>query len=235
MKAIVPALVGQANFGRLEYLLFSNRRASWGGAFNGQAGRQAIFASIVTAIAPAMILETGTFRGTTTAFMAEADVPIITIEGNPRYYGFARMQLRRFQNVDLRLGDSRIEARRALKMYEAQAAHGPMFAYLDAHWEANLPLADELDIIFSASPDAVVMIDDFQVPDDPGYAYDNYGPGRALNIDYIESRIARFGLAPLYPTLRSSGETGRKRGCVVLVNEKHWRATFRGIQHLRFG
>lgn len=235
MRTLAPALVGQANFGRLEYLWFAKRRSSWGGAFNGQAGRQAIFAAIVEAVAPSMILETGTFRGTTTAFMAETGVPLVTVEGNPRYYGFARMQLRRLRNVDLRLGDSRTEARRALADYAAHRSRGPLLAYLDAHWEADLPLADELDIIFSACPEAVVMIDDFQVPDDPGYGFDNYGPGRALTHEYIGSIVQQFGLATLYPVMRSTEETGSKRGCVVLVADRRWRSAFQAVSQLRFG
>jgi hypothetical protein len=45
----------------------------------------------------------------------------------------------------------------------------PLFFYLDAHWNEDLPLAEEIDLIFSRSPCAVVMIDDFEVPGDPGF------------------------------------------------------------------
>jgi hypothetical protein len=36
------------------------------------------------------IIETGTHRGTTTAFMAETDIPGYTIESDAHSYGFAR-------------------------------------------------------------------------------------------------------------------------------------------------
>jgi len=36
------------------------------------------------------------------------------------------------------------------------------------------------------------MIDDFQVPDDPGYAYDDYGPGKALTPDLVDPACRRL-------------------------------------------
>jgi hypothetical protein len=60
------------------------------------------------------------------------------------------------------------------------------------------------------------MIDDFQVPDDPGYAFDSYGPAATLNLEYL-----RLGEIPevriFFPKLRSSGEAGFQRGCGVLA------------------
>jgi hypothetical protein len=92
-----------------------------------------------------------------------------------------------------------------------------LFIYLDAHWNADLPLADELDIVFNACPPAVVMVDDFQVPDDPGYGYDDYGPGQALTADYIAPAVEAFALMPFYPATPAAEERGARRGCVVLV------------------
>lgn len=71
--------------------------------------------------------------------------------------------------------------------------YGRLFAYLDAHWGEDLPLAEKLEIVFSWDSDAIVMIDDFQVPDDPGYAYDDYGPGKALTPDLVDPACRRLG------------------------------------------
>jgi hypothetical protein len=79
-----------------------------------------------------------------------------------------------------------------------------------------------VEIIFSACPNAVVMIDDFRVPDDPGYGYDDYGPGRVLDCQYLESAARRHGLVILYPALPSAEETGSRRGCVVLAKAAIW-------------
>jgi hypothetical protein len=60
------------------------------------------------------------------------------------------------------------------------------------------------------------MIDDFEVPDDHGFGYDDYGPGKALNAAYIGPLVEAHDLAVFYPSARSQEETGHRRGCAVL-------------------
>jgi len=208
--------------GRIDFYRFAERRLTWGGPFNGQAGRRAIFDALMSAVDPGFILETGTYVGTTTELLAESGLPIVTVESNARNYGFARERLRRFRNVQLRLGDSRTETLRALDLYSTALEARPLFAYLDAHWNEDLPLAEELDVVFAHCPNAVVMVDDFRVPDDPGYGYDDYGPGKALDQSYVAPAFDAYRLAVLYPVLPSAEETGQRRGCAVLANEADW-------------
>jgi len=56
------------------------------------------------------------------------------------------------------------------------------FFYLDAHWEESLPPREELDLIIREFKQFVVMIDDFEIPNDPGYGFDDYGPGKRLSL-----------------------------------------------------
>ena len=51
------------------------------------------------------------------------------------------------------------------------------------------------------------MIDDFQVPDDPGYAYDDYGPGKALTPDLVDPACRR---------LRNLGIKGSMGGVFII-------------------
>jgi hypothetical protein len=222
VKKIARRLLSESALGAIDYFRFPGRRRAWGGPFNGQAGRRAIFDAIVSTVAPALIVETGTYLGTTTELMAETGIAIVSLEGNARNFGFARMRLRRFRNVELRFGDSRIEARRVLDLHRSALKGRPLFAYLDAHWNEDLPLAEELDVVFACCPNAVVMVDDFRVPDDPGYGYDDYGRGKALDQSYIAPAVAAYRLAVLNPVLRSAEETGQRRGCAILANEEDW-------------
>src|SRR5262249_41063976 len=165
---------------------------------------------------PVAIVETGTYLGTTTELLATCGVPVHTVEANERCYGFARARFWR-GNVHVWLGDSRSGLRAILDGPLRSKPSETIFVYLDAHWEDDLPLAEELDIVFSNCPSAVVMIDDFQVPGDPGYRYDDYGSGKALTPGYIQSSCKTHNLVALYPGARSADETGARRGCVVLV------------------
>jgi hypothetical protein len=89
--------------------------------------------------------------------------------------------------------------------------------YLDAHWHSDLPLAEELRIIRDAWREYVIVVDDFQVPGDPGYHFDSYGRGKSLSITDFGAEFERCGLEWFFPARSSAEETGFKRGCVVLA------------------
>ena len=75
--------IDEVRCGMLDYHEFPELRESWGGPFNGQAHRRQMFAEIVEACKPAAIVETGTFRGVTTEFMAKfSRVPVHTVESS---------------------------------------------------------------------------------------------------------------------------------------------------------
>ena len=114
-------------------------------------------------------------------------------------------------------GDSRQALRKLFDGPLRSLRVSTIFFYLDAHWNADLPLAEELEIIFSRCPAAIVAIDDFKVPFDAGYGYDDYGPDKALTADYVTQTMHQHGLCAFYPSTPAIEETGARRGCVVLV------------------
>lgn len=192
-------------------------RETWGGPFNGQTFRQRMFAELCALVPFAAIVETGTHRGSTTAHLRRTTrVPIHSFELRPRHHGFARARLWRARDMHLHRRDSRTGI--AALAASGALRHGPVFFYLDAHWEHDLPLAEEVDLALRHCPQAVVMIDDFAVPDDPGYGFDDYGPGKTLSLDYLGSRVAP-PTAIWFPACDSRDETGFRRGCVVLARE----------------
>lgn len=187
--------------------------SNWGGPMNGQNGRRAIMRELAGYLKPSAVIETGTFRGDSTAFLADiSGSPVYSIESSKRYYLFARWRLQR-QDVHLFYGDSR----EFLKTVEI-ADNSILLIYLDAHWERDLPLPNELAIISRRWPQAVVVIDDFEVPDDAGYAFDDYGSGAALREEILPTEMESW--CRLYPRLPSSDETGAHRGCVVLASSE---------------
>ncbi len=219
--------------GAVDYLRFSGHATPFDGPFNNQLLRQEMFIALMARFTPSAIVETGTFKGTTTAFMSDAGVPVYTVEVNPRFFGFARMRLCRRRNVALRCQDSRSALRFWLDGELRQRANDTIFFYLDAHWHDDLPLAAELAIVFERCQKAIVMIDDFRVPHDDGYGYDAYGPGQALEPAYIQGVIETFGLCALYPSAPSASEGGARRGTVVLARADVHGGTLALLPHLR--
>lgn len=231
VKQFLKAVLGDIMLGMIDYYRFPERRDSWGGAFNGQQQRIRIVRALLT-LKPDFIVETGTYRGTTTAFLAkESDGPVITVENHRRSFGFARASLRGIRNVELILSDSR-DAIRGLGRRRELENKMPLF-YLDAHWGSDLPLAAELELVFAHWLKAVVLVDDFQVPDDPGYGYDDYGDGKALTLEYTASAQGQFGLRAFIPAARSDQETGARRGCVVFVADDTVAERIAAISELR--
>jgi hypothetical protein len=204
--------------GTIDHFMRPKLATGWGGPFNNQQGRQQIFRQLLRRLNFNAVVETGTYRGTTTQFLfEESKLPVYSVEAHARYFRHAWWRFRHVPSVSIRRGDSRwfLEAL-------AHEDHVPMdrvFFYLDAHWDDDLPLHVEIDSIVQNWTRPVIMIDDFQVPGDIGYTFDDYGPKKRLCIDYLASSRAR-SLVPYFPTLPSGQESGSKRGCVVLVAQE---------------
>lgn len=199
----------------LEYYFDRSLGNEFGGPFNGQKFRQQIFSELMDAVHFEAIVETGTFRGVTTSFMAtKASAPIFTVESEARFYHFARLNLKRHRNVHVSLADSRAFLNGLIA--NPKVPKEKVFFYLDAHWNEDLPLHEEVQLIGDNWRDVVIMIDDFQVPDDRDYRFDDYGEGKKLSLDYLGSELLSKWVV-YFPAGRGSEDTGIKRGCVVLV------------------
>lgn len=199
--------------------------------FNGQRHRKAIFKELLSSYSFEVIIETGTWIGNTTGYMAEVSgLPIWSAELDSRFAAVARIRLKQFDRVTIEQNDSRTFLKRLTDTNLQQAF--PFF-YLDAHWNNDLPLHDEIQLIAKTWKKFVIMIDDFGVPGDPGYGYDNYGGGKALVPEYIEHALRSFGLTARYPAARSEEETGAQRGCVVLTRNGQLADTLLSIKLLR--
>lgn len=203
---------------KLEFYFDSSLGKEFGGPFNGQKFRQKIFLDLLQAISFNAIIETGTFRGVTTEFLAEnSNALIYTVEAEPRFFHYATLKLRRFKKVRVTLGDSREFITRLIK--DSDVPKTKVFFYLDAHWNEDLPLYKEVELIGRHWNEVVIMIDDFEVPDDDGYKFDDYGNGKKLCLDYLNPLLGAQQWSVFFPAAASSEESGIKRGCVVLVNK----------------
>lgn len=200
--------------GRMDYWNPSLSRA-WLGPMNGQRERRLMVRELFEAVPVDVIVETGTYRGTTTEFLAlVGGVPVRSVESNPRYARYSQLRLAGFPDVEVEQGDSRSFLKRLGQEIPSEET---VFFYLDAHWYEDLPLRDEVQIIAATWSSAIVLVDDFQVADDPGYGYDDYGPGKSLDESLLPWTDLK-GWVVRYPTAQSVRETGARRGSVVLLS-----------------
>jgi hypothetical protein len=210
----------------LDYRLSPHKRATLTGPFNGQVIRQNIFLTLNARLSFGAVFETGSYRGETTEFLAQqVACPVHSCELLTFIYELCRLRLdelrrsgtQRAREVTLDNLDSRAFLRQRLAgpPPESSAGSGPLFFYLDAHCTGDLPIAAECDIILERSPRSVIMIDDFDVPDDPGFHPVDARPGDFVGFSDLVGVLDRFD-AGFFPST-SAAETGMRRGCLILT------------------
>jgi hypothetical protein len=186
----------------------------WVKPMNSQASRLKLTRQLIERCAVERIVETGTYLGTTTEFFAQFGVPVITAESDVNLGLNASQRLKQYKNVRVRVCDSVKMLKELIE--EPIDRSVPTLFYLDAHWHAHLPLREEIEIVTAHFARALILVDDFAVPHDPGYGYDDYGPGKALTLDYLRD-VKTSPLTIYFPSTRSQRETGARRGCVVVT------------------
>ena len=186
---------------------------TWGGAFNGQEIRRNIFKDMVSLCEAKEILETGSFRGTTTDYMhRNSNLKVQSIEAQLQFYRYSKFRFLFNPNIKVYYGDSRLKLKELLD----KSTPNVKFFYLDAHWSEDLPLGEEINIIFQRVKDAVILIDDFKVEGDSGYTFDSYGETKTLNLDYLKKNVVNT--FDVFFPISSASETGTRRGCCVITN-----------------
>lgn len=188
--------------------------------FNGQLLRTLWIFSTISKLSITHFLETGTFLAFTSLTVCRHfALPTSSVDiasgfvRRARVLSFAVLGPRATR-YRLERGDSRTSLRGWLSDLPASAV--PL-VYLDAHSNAlkTQPLIDEVAICLERGRCAVV-IDDFRIPNDPGFGYDSANGfeiglgtlGDALDDDRINLRL---------PSYAASSESGYRRGAAALL------------------
>lgn len=218
MKLEEIGLFMEANYGfeaaaELD-LMDDELQNGWGGPLNGQKKRIECFEKIIDLWRPQTIVETGSFRGISTQWFSDnSNAGIYSCEKNKRYFLQAKKKLSNNKNINLAFQDSIYFLK---DLADSETKKDRCLFYLDAHWEEELPLREELEIIEAEFSNSIIIIDDFKVPYDAGYGYDNYGPGKTLSLAILEGIIDLNRLIG-FPKENSLEETGARRGYAVLL------------------
>ena len=201
------------------------------GPLNGQVLRQQLFRRLTEIANVTRIVETGTYRGTTTMFFTQLGLPVVTIETNERYYAYSKRRLRKCPTVTVIHQDSVNFLRYGLA---AEPVAGTTLFYLDAHWYSDLPVRGELETICTRFQNNLIVIDDFEIPNDPGYGFDDYGDGNRLGMDYLKSVDIDVDMMVFFPSAPSAAETGAKRGACVVTSNRELGERLKTMPELRF-
>ena len=191
--------------------------------FNGQHNRVRVFHAINKEVHFENYVETGTYLGMTTDFLArtamERAAHVYSCELNDRFFAIARRTVGNLENVHLHHGNS-VDFLRSLSPKLSPALN---FVYLDAHGHDALPLRDEL-LILKECQNTVVMIDDFKVPFDERFGWDKYDDGREICLQHIDGIIGDSAVYfPSYPATHEAatyrGEMSPRGYCVIAMSE----------------
>jgi len=186
-----------------------------GGVLNGQLGRQELLTRLGRAFEPQLVVETGAHRGVTTKFLAQTfRVPTLSCEIHPDYFWEGRWRTLTQRNCRIFHEDTREFLRRIGS--RMKSAEDRVLIYLDAHWDPqDLPLLEELKILQAQLRHALILVDDFRHPTDPGYGFDEYEHGARLDLVLLQKAPPALQTG-FFPRLSSAQETGKKRGSVYL-------------------
>lgn len=195
---------------------------------NGQHFRREIVSKLLNRINFNFIIETGTEHGFSTAYFATFGKKVISIEKSKPLFYLAKRKLGNFTNIHLIHNDSK-NIKNILKQNEIDR-ESQVFFYLDAHSENDYPLLDELEFITSNYKKSLILIDDFQVPNDDGYGFDSFN-GRKLNLKLISKSLMGKNFI-YFPMIASNIETGRLRGYVLITNSEDFKKKLDEINEL---
>jgi predicted O-methyltransferase YrrM len=191
--------------------------------FNGQKNRVRVFHAINDRVPFENYVETGTYLGMTTDFLARTarkrGARVYSCELDERLFAIARRTVGNLANVQLHHGNS-VGFLRSLRPGLRSAAN---FVYLDAHGRDSLPLREELALL-RGWRNTIVMIDDFHVPSDRRFGWDRYDEEREICLRYIDGIVEPERVyLPNYPASHEKatwrGEASPRGYCVIAMSE----------------
>lgn len=186
-----------------------------GGSMDGQKIKQRVAITIIKKCKPSFIVETGTLYGTTTKWLtSHSNCPIYSCEINDANYTFST--LRFFINKRVKISNQNsIDFLSDLSQNHSLTK--TTFFYLDAHSLRSTPIKEEVKIIFENWKKAIILINNFQVPNNKKFGYKQFDKYTAIKLNYFGNL---FKNKHLFFPLDYLKETGAKKGYLVVTNDE---------------
>lgn len=166
-----------------------------------------------------LAVETGTFEGDTTSWLASQFDQVITMESNPEYFRKLPLEIKTHRHI---LSVQMDSAKGITAYRDLITKHGDkVFFFLDAHWGPYWPCPDELLAIAEMGLRPVILIHDVQVPGKP-FGYDEHD-GQPYSYERLIDQIEAIYGANQYRHYYNEKAAGACRGCLYIIpfsNEK---------------
>lgn len=187
------------------------------GPFNEDTFMQTAFLELKKKHKIDLVIETGTYHGTTTKWLAKHFERVCTIEINKEFADIAANRLRNFKNCHQFLDDSVNALSYIIKQGKPFSS---LCLFLDAHWYKN-PLLGELEVIAACGIKPVLVIHDFYNPFHPEFGYDVYPDQKiTYNFDYVSAALEKIYGKDGFNHWYNQEATGAKRGCLFVTPKK---------------
>lgn len=157
------------------------------------------------------IIETGTYIGDTTKYLATLAPSVYTIEINKTYYDQCA-HLDKIPNINRILDNSPDAISRILPN-----AAKPILCFLDAHWGYHNPLLDELAAFANHKVKPIIVIHDFQVPNQPTWGYDPYDGGVPIGYNLVKPSLELIYGKDKYNHYYPKEVAGARRGILYVT------------------
>lgn len=157
--------------------------------FNGAVEFCPFFAYLKNTYSIETAVETGTWLGDTTAFLGYLFDQVYTMEIDVATFEKSAARFKNDPTIEVCYGNSPDILRQILPMLEGQR----LIFYLDAHWLADWPLLNELEVISKTHRDnCIIVIDDFKVPNRSDIPYDSHGIDLEYSYECIRGHLDKI-------------------------------------------
>ena len=163
-----------------------------------------------------LLIETGTYIGSSTLALAELCKKVITIESDVEYYDLANKLFKEShkKNILSILGNSP----KVLNLVFTNIEEKNLLVFLDAHWEENWPLLEELSTIQKHNLQPVIILHDVYnpLPGCEDFGFDSYN-GNKLDLGYIKQSLDNIYGKDNYSYYYNSKASGKKVGVLFVL------------------
>lgn len=181
-----------------------------GRPFNGDTFLEAEFLKLRDKYKLTHVIETGTYHGDTTKWLATMFFKVRTIESNLTNLKIAGKNLAGFMNLTIAHGDSSRDLSKMLPGMEDS-----LLIFLDAHWN-SCPLAAEFEQIAAAGIKPVIVVHDVFNETDPSMGFDTY-PEMDYRFENFKPYLDKIYGIGGYEHYFNTEATGERRGCLFVI------------------